>query len=174
MAQIASDEIIQQAYEWLCERRKDYAANNDIWQVRWYWPKAKRQLQADLLAGKYRFSALQHIRGREKTLDLWSAMDALVLKALALVLGRHLKPYLSTHCYHLAGHGGAKAAVRTVRENLTGNTFVFRTDVRSYYANIDHDVLFRLLQKYVKEKKVLDLLRQYLKCSINDGGLFSN
>ena len=29
------------------------------------------------------------------------------------------------------GRGGAKAAVRAVAENLAGNAFVFRTDVKS-------------------------------------------
>ena len=54
-----------------------------------------------------------------------------MLKATALVLARHLEPYLSPRCYHLAGRGGAKAAVRAVAENLDGNAFVFRTDVKS-------------------------------------------
>ena len=36
-------------------------------------------------------------------------------------------------------------------ENLNGNMFVFRTDVKSYYASLDHDILFRQLQRYVKD-----------------------
>jgi hypothetical protein len=38
-------------------------------------------------------------------------------------------------------NGGAKAAVRFVHEHLAANTFVFRTDVKSYYASIDHEIL---------------------------------
>ena len=56
-----------------------------------------------------------------------------MLKALAIVLARRLKPRLSEHCHHLAGHGGSKAAVRAVAEKLAAHTFVFRTDVKSYY-----------------------------------------
>ena len=29
-----------------------------------------------------------------------------------------------------------------VADHLEDNTFVFRTDVKSYYASIDHDILF--------------------------------
>jgi RNA-directed DNA polymerase len=48
--------------------------------------------------------------------DLWSARDALVLKALTLVLARVLP--VSRHCTHIKGNGGAKAAVRQVRAAL--------------------------------------------------------
>jgi hypothetical protein len=45
--------------------------------------------------------------------------DALVLKALALVLGQHLP--VSSRCTHLKGNGGAKHAVREVRDHLPGS-----------------------------------------------------
>ena len=105
-----------------------------------------------------------------QTTEVWAACDALVLKATALVLARHLEPYLSQRCYHLAGRGGAKAAVRAVAENLDGNAFVFRTDVKSYYASIDHEILFRQLQRYVKDPRVLHLLWRYVhRLVVQDG-----
>jgi len=36
-AEIASDEVLEQAYVWLCDRRKDYSPNNDVWTFRWRW-----------------------------------------------------------------------------------------------------------------------------------------
>ena len=62
MSEIASDDVIERAYEWLCERRKDYSANNDVWHLRWRWQENKPLLQADLLSGKYRE------RGLDRTL----------------------------------------------------------------------------------------------------------
>ncbi len=83
---------------------------------------------------------------------------------------RHLEPHLSKQCYHLAGRGGAKAAVRAVADNLDGNTFVFRTDVKSYYASLDHDVLVGQLQRYVKDPRVLHLLWRYVhRLVVQDG-----
>ena len=94
----------------------------------------------------------------------------MVLKALALVLGEHL-PILP-RCTHVKGHGGAKAAVRQVWTGLAENRFVLRTDVKSYYASIDHLLLLDQLAEYVKDKRVLNLLGQYLRRTTERGGLF--
>jgi RNA-directed DNA polymerase len=80
---------------------------------------------------RYRFSLLTRIitlKDGDDT-NLWSARDALVLKALALVLEKHLP--VSSRCTHIKAHGGAKFAVRDVRGNLPHNRFVLGTDVVS-------------------------------------------
>jgi RNA-directed DNA polymerase len=38
---IASDETVDQAYAWLCKKRSHYHHNNDVWQVRRWWPELK-------------------------------------------------------------------------------------------------------------------------------------
>jgi hypothetical protein len=43
-AEIASDEVAEQAYLWLCDRRKDYSPNNDVWTLRWRWREVKTQV----------------------------------------------------------------------------------------------------------------------------------
>jgi len=60
---------------------------------------------------------------------------------------------------------GARAAVRAVAANLAGNTFVFRTDVKSYYASIDHDLLFKTLRPLIPDERVLDLVWQSITLS---------
>jgi hypothetical protein len=61
-----------------------------------------------------------------------------------------------------------------VHEHLAANTFVFRTDVKSYYASIDHDILLAMLGRHVPDGRVLDLLRQYVRRTICDGGLYED
>lgn len=172
MTEIASDAVLNRAYAWLCARRREYSANHDVWTLRRRWPRLKPQLQAELRAGTYRFSAVRRIQTEEGALDVWAASDALVLKAMAIVLGRHLQPHLSDRCIHLAGHGGSKAAVRAVAENLAANTFVLRADVKSYYASIDHEILLDQLQPLVPDGRVLALITQYLRHVIYDDGLY--
>ena len=83
----------------------------DVWHVRWRWEEIRPQLQERLLAGAYRLGAVERIRTSDKTIELWSALDALVCKAVAIVLSRRLGLMFARSCYDLAGHGGAKLAV---------------------------------------------------------------
>src|SRR5271154_862137 len=171
LAQLASDDVLDGAYAWLCRRRRDYSANSDIWNLRRCWQREKERVKDELLLGNHRFSLLSRItlKTGEET-DLWSARDALVLKALAIVLAKHLP--LSRRCAHLKGNGGAKYAVREVRDHLPNNHFVLRTDVKSYYASIDHLLLLDQLAVHIKDKPVLNLLGQYLRRTSERGGVF--
>ena len=76
--------------QWLCERRRDYSHNDDVWEVRFRWAEIKPVLQASLLAGRYRFSPLRRIHRTHDCLEIWTALDSLVLKAMAIVLAKHL------------------------------------------------------------------------------------
>jgi len=170
MDEVASDGVLELAYQWLCERRNAYHHNADVWDVRWRWSGLRRQLQERLLAGSYRLGPVEAVKTTEKTVELWSALDALVLKAIAIVLSRRLAPIFSRTCYHPLGHGGAKKAVRDVAAHLPEHKFVFRTDVKSYYASIDHEILFAQLKEHVDDPRLLNLLWQYMRRTVYDGG----
>ena len=79
---------------------------------------------------------------------------------------------VSPSCTHIKGHGGAKAAVRQVMAHLPTNSFVLRTDVKSYYASIDHFLLLDQLAEIIRDKRVLNLLGQYLRRTAERGGEF--
>ncbi len=63
--EIASDEVLQQAYDWLCARRTDYAPDNDVWCLRWRWDEVKPQIQAALRAGTYRLGAVSLLASKQ-------------------------------------------------------------------------------------------------------------
>jgi len=170
LEQVASDAIIDQAYAWLCKKREHYHYNDGVWSLRHDWKKQKESLQVQLRSGRYRLDAQDLVRGTERITELWQARDALVMKALTIVLTAHLKPHLSTRCFHLAGTGGIKGAVREVAAHVGDHRFAFRTDVKGYYASIDHDILYALVARHVPDNGVLQLIRQYLKRIVCDGG----
>jgi len=170
--QIASNQNLAEAFDWLCHQRREYSHNNDVWDIRRRWEENRPQLQKDLLAGTYHLSPQQEIRLEDDTLELWSALDSLVLKAVAIVLTRHLRPYLSNRCHHLAGNGGAKKAVRRVWDKLKSNAFVMRSDVKKYYASIDHHILYDQLHQTIDDPRVLGLLWDYLKRTVHFGGWY--
>ena len=74
-------------------RRRNYPADADVWSLRRSWAEEKEQIRTELLAGRYRFGLLARVTLKHgEEVDLWSARDALVLKALAIVLvKRHIR-----------------------------------------------------------------------------------
>jgi hypothetical protein len=139
-----------------------YGHNSDIWHLRYHWQRIKPTIQHQIRTGGFRYDPVRRVRTQNLTYDLWSARDRIVLKAIALVLGKYLTPYLSQDCFHLQDRGGSKGAVRAVQQQINIHSFVFRSDVKQYYASMDHSVLMRLLATMIPERKVLDLLAGYL------------
>ncbi len=108
---LASDATLDAAFAWLCKRRRDYPDHADVWDFRRHWPAEKARLQSDLSAGDFRFGLLDRItRADGDEIDLWSARDALVLKALATVLAGHLP--VSRSCTHVKGPWATTSARR--------------------------------------------------------------
>jgi RNA-directed DNA polymerase len=103
-------------------------------------------------------------------IHLWSSLDALVLKALAMILPRYLD--LHPSCTHVKGHGGLKATVRNLEEVLPDYQFVLKTDVKGYYASIDHTLLLDQLADCIKHPPLFRLLCQFVKRSVECGGLY--
>ena len=93
-----------------------------------------------------------------------------MLRFLALYLPPYLS--LSDRCTHIKGQGGLKATVADVQTHLPDYRFVMRTDVKGYYASIDHEILLELLSRQIKPRFLLNLLCQYLKRTVHRGGLY--
>jgi RNA-directed DNA polymerase len=156
---------------WLCQQGRDWPVEADVWRLRQRWPEEKVQIREDLLTGAYEVGLLRRVtlqNGEE--VDLWAARDAVVMKALALVLPHHLP--LSPRCTHLKGHGGLKHAVQEVLAALPQHRFVLKTDVQSYYASIDHQLLLDRLTVHIADWHVLNLIGQCLRRCAERGGLY--
>jgi hypothetical protein len=61
LAQLASDDALDAAYQGLCRRRRDYSANSDVWSFRQCWQREKERIKAELLSANYRFALLSRI-----------------------------------------------------------------------------------------------------------------
>ncbi|NEP55252.1 MAG: hypothetical protein F6K65_43320 [Moorea sp. SIO3C2] len=68
---IASDEVIDIAYQWLCQKRAHYHPNADVWQVRRWWHEKKPLIQGQIRSGHYQFRELLLIRCIEAYFQRW-------------------------------------------------------------------------------------------------------
>ncbi|BEJ48001.1 hypothetical protein Ri1_06000 [Aeromonas dhakensis] len=146
LPRITAEEAWQQAWHWLCQRRRHHPANADIWHLRFHWPRL----------GQY---------------VVWSAPDALVLKWVALMAG----PQLPSHprCEHGAGMGVAASRRRLADAIGEGELqFVMRTDIRGYYQHIGRTDVEREVIANLNCPLLRDLIGQYLSYSVEAGGEF--
>lgn len=166
-------EILDASYIWLCASRKNHPANADVWDLRFHWSQEKVHLLQALRAGTYRLQPLRVTpRAVGEACVMWSARDALVIHALTCLLAQHLPVHHT--CEHVRGQGGGKQSARRVHHFLrnTNAPFVFRTDIRGYYANIDKDRLYRQLTTCITCPGMRSLLWQFLHYSVENGGNF--
>ncbi|CAJ1814335.1 hypothetical protein CKOHBEJN_00403 [Aeromonas hydrophila] len=167
--ELAPAQAWQLAYQWLCQRRRHYPANADIWHLRFHWPARSATLFARVMAGDYRFSPMQLLGGHA----IWSAEDALVLKWVAL----RVAPQLPWHpaCEHGRGMG-VVASRRRLHDFLQGaggsHPYVLRTDIRGYYQHIDRARVLSRLVAPLPCPVCRELMRQYLYYSVECGGEF--
>lgn len=52
---------------------------------------------------------------------------------------------------------------RKVSRNYTGPCFVLKCDIRKFFFSVDHQILFELIKKKVKDEAVLDLVNEIIE-----------
>jgi hypothetical protein len=159
------------AYSWLCKQRRNFPANADVWHLRFHWHSQRQALLESLHKHEYTLLPQSVVTTADGTsIHLWSSCDALVLRMLAMALTDTL--VLSASCTHVKGHGGLKATVNTLHSALPDYTYVMKTDVKGYYASIDHTLLLKQLDKDIANPFIYRLLVQFIKRSVEKGGTF--
>lgn len=162
----------EQAYRWLIYQRRHAPANADIWHLRFHWQTLGARLWQTVANGHYRFTPMQRIDTQQGAMVMWSATDALVLKWLTLCI----MPSLPRHsaCRHLKNHGGVSGSLAQVRSVLHSGDcqYVFRTDIRGYYASFSQARLLAWLFTRIEHPVYRDLLTQYVHYSVEWAGEF--
>ena len=164
-----SESQLDKAYKWLCQQRKHFPPNADIWDFRFHWEENKLKLLAKINSGNYLFSPLQQMcKKNGHIIHLWSSQDALAMKVLAEIITPKLA--IATSCTHIKGHGGLKQSVKNIDSQLQNYQFVCKTDVKSFYESIDQYLLYELLCKQVSDKDLRYYVWQVIHRMVECGG----
>ena len=108
---------LNEGYRWLCQQRKHFPPNADIWDFRRQYDAINSDLLEQINSGDYRFSPQQKIIKHDgQIIHLWGSKDVLVMKLIANRLRASLP--LSSRCTHIKGHGGLKQTIVEVQSSL--------------------------------------------------------
>lgn len=137
-----------------------------------------QKLHYDLAQGKYHhggYYAFAISDPKPREIHKASVRDRLLHHALY----QKLYPYFDTQFIYDSyscrfGKGTHRAInrfrdfIRMVTKNNTKTVWVLKCDIRKFFASVDHDILFRILERHIDDEKLIILLKNIIQ-SFNSG-----
>ncbi len=140
-----------------------------------HWPVVRERL----LAGTYQPQAVRRVsipkpQGGERLLGIPTVQDRLIQQALHQVLSPVFEPTFSESSYGFRPGRSAHQAVLAMQAHVSdGHRWVVDIDLAQFFDRVNHDILMNLVAKHVPDKRILRLIRRYLKVGVMDGGVVS-
>ena len=134
-------------------------------------------IKAKILESKYNPSPVRRVEipkvdGGVSLLGIPTVQDRLIQQAIAQVLSRIYEPLFSNNSFGFRPRRGAKDAVTKSKQYINeGNRWVIDMDLEKFFDKVNHDILMGKLEKKIKDKRLLSLIRKYLKSGILINGV---
>jgi RNA-directed DNA polymerase len=140
------------------------------------WP----HIREELLEGRYEPESVRGVKipkpGKKgvRQLGIPTVMDRLIQQALHQILQPIYEPGFSESSYGFRPKRNAQQAVCKAREYAkSGKRWVVDLDLEKFFDRVNHDVLMARVERKVKDKGVLKLIRKYLQAGMMEEGLVS-
>jgi len=142
------------------------------------WLKSNGQDLIDsVLAERYQPAQVLGIEipkpnGGVRLLGIPTVLDRLLQQAIHQQLQVLYEPLFSAHSYGFRPGRSALQAVQKASEYISqGYGWVVDIDLKSFFDYINHDRLMQRLSKVIGDKRLLRLIRKYLRAGLLIGGL---
>ena len=137
----------------------------------------KGELLESIRNGKYKPSPVRRKEipkpdGGVRKLGIPTVIDRIIQQAIAQVLIPIYEPKFSDGSYGYRPNRSAQDAIRKVRDYAEeGYKYAVCLDLSKYFDTLNHELLMNMLRETIHDKRLIDLIKKYLKSGVMENGV---
>ena len=110
--------------------------------------------------------AIRKQDGKTRPLGIPTVRDRIAQQVIKTILEPRLEVEFLESSYGYRPKKSALSAVRKVQENVRKLSWVIDLDIKEFFENVNHELLFKALKLHVSEKWVLLYIRRWLEAPV--------
>ncbi|WP_346970325.1 group II intron reverse transcriptase/maturase [Clostridium paraputrificum] len=146
-------------------------------ELREHVKKTWATVKTKLLEGTYNPSPVRRVEipkpdGGVRSLGIPTVQDRMIQQAIAQVLSKLYEPTFSESSFGFRPNRGAKNAIKQSETYINqGYKWVIDMDLEKFFDKVNHNILMGKLEKKIKDKRLLKLIRKYLESGVLINGI---